>query len=127
MIGPDPSYAWILARDKAISETVRERILSVARLGGVDTDKLIWVSDACSRSRAQPFTLVARRSQAAQQLWQTLNLSGTVQESNWNDALKPIEAGHKIAKSTPLFHKIDSDEAKLEESLAQLREKTPPK
>jgi methionyl-tRNA synthetase len=65
--------------------------------------------------------------QTAQQLWQTLNLSGTVQESNWNDAVKPIKAGHKIAKSTPLFHKIDSDEAKLEESLAQLREKTPPK
>jgi hypothetical protein len=50
-----------------------------------------------------------------------------VKESNWNDALKPIEAGHKIAKSTPLFHKIDSDEAKLEESLTQLREKTTPK
>jgi methionyl-tRNA synthetase len=65
--------------------------------------------------------------QTAQQLWQTLNLSGTVQESNWNDTLKPIEAGHKIAKSTPLFHKIDSDEAKLEESLTKLREKTPPK
>jgi methionyl-tRNA synthetase len=65
--------------------------------------------------------------QTAQQLWQTLNLPGTVQESNWNDALKPVEAGHKIAKSTPLFHKIDSNEAKLEESLAQLREKTSPK
>ncbi len=65
--------------------------------------------------------------QTAQQLWQTLNLSGTVKENNWNDALKPIEAGHKIAKSTPLFHKIESDEAKLEENLTQLRKKTPPK
>ena len=65
--------------------------------------------------------------QTAQQLWQTLNLFGTVQESNWNDALKPIEAGHKINKPTPLFHKIDSDEAKLEEMLAQIRAKTPPK
>ena len=65
--------------------------------------------------------------QTAQQLWQTLNLSDTVKESNWFDALKPIEAGHKIAKSTPLFHKIDSDEAKLEENLTQLRENTPPK
>jgi methionyl-tRNA synthetase len=63
--------------------------------------------------------------QTAQQLWQSLNLSGTVQESNWNDALKPIEAGHKIAKSTPLFHKIDSDEAKLEEMLSQIRAKAP--
>jgi methionyl-tRNA synthetase len=65
--------------------------------------------------------------QTAQQLWQTLNLPGKVQESNWNDALKPIEVGHKITKSTPLFHKIDSDETKLEENLAQLRKKTPPK
>jgi len=65
--------------------------------------------------------------QTAQQLWQTLNLSGAVQESNWNDSLKPIEAGHKIAKSIPLFHKIDSDEAKLEEMLMQIRAKTPPK
>jgi methionyl-tRNA synthetase len=65
--------------------------------------------------------------QTAKQLWQTLNLSGTVKESNWNDALKPVEAGHQISKSTPLFHKIDSDEAKLEESLTQLREKTTPK
>jgi methionyl-tRNA synthetase len=63
--------------------------------------------------------------QTAQQLWQSLNLPGTVQESNWNDALKPIEAGHKIAKSTPLFHKIDSDEAKLEEMLSQIRAKAP--
>jgi methionyl-tRNA synthetase len=65
--------------------------------------------------------------QTAQQLWQTLNLEGSVDKSNWNDALKPIEAGHKIAKPTPLFHKIDSDEAKLEEMLAQIRAKAPPK
>ena len=63
----------------------------------------------------------------AQQLWQTLNLSGEVQENNWNDSLKPIEAGHKIAKPIPLFQKIDSDEAKLEEMLTQIRGKTPPK
>jgi methionyl-tRNA synthetase len=65
--------------------------------------------------------------QTAQQLWQTLNLTGAIQEIDWNDALKPIEAGHKIAKSTPLFHKIDSDEAKLEERLAQIRARAAPK
>ena len=65
--------------------------------------------------------------QTSQQLWQTLNLPETVGKSNWSDALKPIEAGHKIAKPTPLFHKIDADEAKLEEMLAQIRAKASPK
>jgi methionyl-tRNA synthetase len=65
--------------------------------------------------------------QTAQQLWQTLNLPGNVEKSNWSDATKPIEAGHKIAKPTPLFHKIDADEAKLEETLATIRAKAPPK
>ena len=59
--------------------------------------------------------------ETSQKLWQTLNLPGSVHESNWNDALKPIEAGHKIAKPTPLFHKIEADETKLEEILAQIR------
>jgi methionyl-tRNA synthetase len=61
--------------------------------------------------------------QTAQQLWQTLNLPGSVQASSWSEALKPIEAGHKIAKPQPLFHKIDADETKLEEMLAQIRAK----
>jgi methionyl-tRNA synthetase len=65
--------------------------------------------------------------QTAEKLWQTLNLSGSVHQSSWSDALKPLEAGHKIAKPTPLFHKIDADEAKLEEMLAQIRAKAPPK
>jgi methionyl-tRNA synthetase len=60
---------------------------------------------------------------AAQQLWQTLNLPGNVSETRWAEALKPLEAGHKIAKPTPLFHKIETDEAKLEEQLAQVRAK----
>ena len=33
----------------------------------------------------------------------------------------PLEAGHKIAKPTPLFHKIEADENKLDEQLAQIR------
>jgi methionyl-tRNA synthetase len=61
--------------------------------------------------------------QTAEQLWRTLNLPGSISESNWNEALKPLETGHKIAKPTPLFHKIDSDETKLEEALIQIRSK----
>ena len=59
----------------------------------------------------------------AQQLWQTLNLPGSVHETNWNEALRPLKAGHKIAKPKPLFHKIEADEAKLDEELAQVRAK----
>ena len=61
--------------------------------------------------------------ETAEQLWQTLNLEGTAAKSNWRQALVPLEAGHKINKPTPLFHKIDADEAKLEEQLAQIRAK----
>lgn len=46
VIGPNPGYAWILARDKTISAEARERLLASAKRGGVETDKLIWVSHA---------------------------------------------------------------------------------
>jgi len=59
----------------------------------------------------------------AEQLWQTLNLTGNVHQSRWEEALKPLKAGHKIAKAKPLFRKIDADEKKLDEMLAQVREK----
>ncbi len=61
--------------------------------------------------------------ETAEQLWQTLNLQGSVHKSRWNIATKPLEAGRKIAKPKPLFHKIDADEAKLEDMLAQIRVK----
>jgi methionyl-tRNA synthetase len=59
----------------------------------------------------------------SEQLWQTLNLPGSIHKSRWDEALKPLEAGHKIAKAKPLFNKIDADEKKLDEMLAQVREK----
>jgi methionyl-tRNA synthetase len=59
----------------------------------------------------------------AQQLWQTLNLPGSVQESRWEEALTPLEAEHKIAESKPLFRKIDADEKQLDGILRKVREK----
>jgi methionyl-tRNA synthetase len=59
----------------------------------------------------------------AERLWQTLNLSGSAHQSRWEDALKPLKAGHKIAKAKPLFRKVDADEKKLDEMLAAVREK----
>jgi methionyl-tRNA synthetase len=61
--------------------------------------------------------------EAAQQLWLTLNLPGNVNGSSWNEALNRLEAGHKISKPKPLFHKIEVDEAKLDEQLQQIRSK----
>ena len=61
----------------------------------------------------------------AEKLWQTLNLGGSVHTSRWEDALKPLGAGHKIVKAKPLFRKIDADEAKLDEMLAAVRQKKP--
>jgi len=63
----------------------------------------------------------------AQQLWQTLNLPKTVEQSKWSDALVPIEPGHKLLKPQPLFHKIETDEGKLDEQLAQIRGNLAPK
>jgi methionyl-tRNA synthetase len=59
--------------------------------------------------------------ETAEQLWQTLVLPGSAAKTNWNEALVPFEAGHKIAKPKPLFHKIDADEAELDDQLAQIR------
>jgi methionyl-tRNA synthetase len=59
----------------------------------------------------------------AEQLWQTLNLPGSVQECMWEDALAPLKAGHKIAKAKPLFRKIDATEEQLDEMLMKVREK----
>jgi methionyl-tRNA synthetase len=59
----------------------------------------------------------------AEQLWQTLNLPGSVQKSRWEEALTPLEAEHKIAKAKPLFRKIDADEKQLDEMLMKVREK----
>jgi methionyl-tRNA synthetase len=61
--------------------------------------------------------------QTAEQIWQTLKLEGKANTEKWNDALKPIEAGHKIAKPTPLFHKVETEEAKFDEQLSLIREK----
>jgi methionyl-tRNA synthetase len=61
--------------------------------------------------------------ETAEQLWQTLQLPGTAEKSHWSEALVPLETGHKIAKPKPLFHKIEADEAKLGEQLAQVRAK----
>ncbi len=57
----------------------------------------------------------------AEEIWQTLGLSGKVAEARWDEALSPLESGHKIGKPQPLFHKIDLDGDKLDELLQKIR------
>lgn len=58
---------------------------------------------------------------AAEEIWKTLNLKGSVHEQKWEEALKPLPAHHKIAKAKPLFRKIEEDERKLDEKLEKIR------
>jgi methionyl-tRNA synthetase len=57
----------------------------------------------------------------AEELWKILNLSGSVHNQRWDEALKPLPAGHKIAEAKPLFRKIEADEKKLDEMLEKVR------
>ncbi|MBS7646558.1 MAG: methionine--tRNA ligase [Candidatus Bathyarchaeia archaeon] len=57
----------------------------------------------------------------ADKLWKTLNLPGSVHQQKWEEALKPLPIGHKIAEAKPLFRKIESDEKKLNEMLEKVR------
>ncbi len=59
----------------------------------------------------------------AEEIWKALNLHGNVHQQTWNEALKPLPQGHKIAKSKPLFQKIDDTEQQLDEKLERIREK----
>jgi len=58
---------------------------------------------------------------AAEEIWKTLNLSGTVHEQEWDEALKPLPPNHKITKPKPLFKKIDVNGEELEKRLEKIR------
>jgi methionyl-tRNA synthetase len=62
---------------------------------------------------------------ASDEIWKTLNLSNTIQD--WDEAAKPIKAGHKIAKPKPLFKKIEGDEEELQRRLDNVRMHMPKK
>lgn len=59
---------------------------------------------------------------AAEELWKILNLSGSVHEQKWNEALESLSAGHRINKSKPLFQKIEANERELDGMLEKVRE-----
>lgn len=60
---------------------------------------------------------------AAEELWRILELPGSVHEQEWDEALKPLPASHKIGEAMPLFRKIEASSEKLVEMLEEVREK----
>jgi methionyl-tRNA synthetase len=58
---------------------------------------------------------------AAEEIWKTLDLPGTVHEQEWDESLRPLPPNHKIAKPKPLFKKIDVDEEELGKRLEKVR------
>jgi len=60
---------------------------------------------------------------AAEGLWRILNLPGSVHEKQWDEALKPLPASHKIGEAMPLFRKIEASSEELVEKLEKVREK----
>jgi methionyl-tRNA synthetase len=60
---------------------------------------------------------------AADQLWKTLNLQGSVHEQRWVYATEPFPANHRIGKPKPLFSKIEENPEQLEENLQKIRQK----
>ncbi|MGB9671900.1 MAG: methionine--tRNA ligase [Candidatus Bathyarchaeales archaeon] len=59
----------------------------------------------------------------SEEIWKMLNLSGSVHEQKWEEAIKPLPAKHKIAKAKPLFKKIEASAEQLDEMLEKIRER----
>ena len=59
---------------------------------------------------------------ASDEIWKKLNLSGSVHEQKWSEALKPLPPNHRIATAKPLFTKIDKTPKELEEKLEEIRQ-----
>ena len=71
--------------------------------------------------KALPITSAPIIPFTAEELWKTLNLPGSVHQQRWDEALKPLLAGHRIAEAKPLFRKVEADEKKLDEMLEKVR------
>ncbi|MCW4044194.1 MAG: methionine--tRNA ligase [Candidatus Bathyarchaeota archaeon] len=118
-------------------QSAANTLISLSRLGNQYlNEKEPWNLLKTDRARAAAVLYVAAQvvkalavasapimPGTAEQMWQTLGLAGSVHWCRWSDALEPLEEGHKIAKASPLFRKIDSTAEQLDELLAKVREK----
>jgi methionyl-tRNA synthetase len=58
---------------------------------------------------------------AAEEIWKTLNLPGSVHKQKWAEALTSVPSHHKIGKAKPLFRKVEEDQQELDEKLGKIR------
>ncbi len=120
-------------------QSAANTLIAISRLGNQYlNEKEPWKLLKTNREKAESIFYVAAQvvkactvvsapfmPDTAEQLWQTINLPGSVHQAKFHDATEPLEVGHKIGIAKPLFHKIDADENKLDEMLMQIRAKTP--
>jgi methionyl-tRNA synthetase len=135
----------IREKAKAIAEEIEQAklqsaantLISLARIGNQYlNEKEPWNLLKTDKEKAATVLYVAAQvvkalavvsapfmPRTAEQIWHTLGLAGNVQGSSWMDAVARLESGHKVGETRPLFKKIDVDERKLDEMLAQVRER----
>lgn len=117
-------------------QSAANNVISISRIGNQYlNEKEPWKLIKKDRSKAADIIYVAAQIVkalatvsapfipfAAEELWKTLNLPGSVHEQKWDEAMKPLPANHKIAQAKPLFQKIEANEQELEEMLEKVRE-----
>lgn len=60
----------------------------------------------------------------SEEIWRLLNLPGSVHEQSWEEAYRPLPAGHRIGRAKPLFSKVEASERELQEMLEGVRSRS---
>lgn len=117
-------------------QSAANSVISISRLGNQYlNEKEPWKLIKQDRLRAGDVFYVAAQTvkalaivsapfipYAAEEVWKTLNLAGSVQEQKWDEAIRPLPPNHKIGKPEPLFHKVEATPNDLDVKLEKIRE-----
>jgi methionyl-tRNA synthetase len=118
-------------------QSAANTVVSISRIGNQYlNDKEPWNLIKVDRAKAASIFSVAAQLVkalavvsaplipfAAEEMWKTLDLPGSVHEQKWDEAIKPLPPNHRIGKAKPLFRKIDDSPQELEEKLEKVRQK----
>ena len=118
-------------------QSAANTVISISRIGNQYlNDKEPWNLIKVDRAKAASIFSVAAQLVkalaivsaplipfAAEEMWKTLDLPGSVHEQKWDEAIKPLPPNHRIGKAKPLFRKIDDSPQELEEKLEKVRQK----
>ena len=123
--------------DSCKLQSAANNVISVSRIGNQYlNEKEPWNLVKTDKTKAANIFSVAARLVkalaivsapfvpfAADQIWKTLNLHGSVHRQRWACATEPFPADHRIGKPKPLFSKIEENPEQLEEKLQKIRQK----